>query len=57
MLAIELKRISPTYHELRYRRSDGSGESIALESRSALEHDFIHVALETEAGLKGAFLG
>jgi hypothetical protein len=57
MLRLGLTRVSSTHHRLDITRNDGSCESVTLETRSALEHDFIHLALETEAALKHAFFG
>ena len=57
MLKLGFTRISPTHHRLDVTRGDGSKEELTLETRSALEHDFIHLALETEAGLKSSFFG
>jgi len=56
-LVIRLTRISPTHHRFEYRRPDGSGEVIEMETRSTLLHDLLHFALETEAGLRGSFYG
>lgn len=57
MLTLAFTRISPTHHTLAYKRSDGTGESIELESKSFLMHDFLHLSLESEAKLHGGFFG
>lgn len=56
-LVIRLTRVSPTHHRFEYRRPDGSGETIEMETRSLLFHDLLHFAVETEAGLRGSFYG
>ena len=57
MLKLSIKRISPTHHTLRYVRQDGSSEEQAFESKSTLLHDFMHLAIESEARLKYGFFG
>jgi hypothetical protein len=56
-LALSFTRISPTHHRFDYRRPDGTGETIEMETRSFLVHDLLHYAVESEAGLKGSFYG
>ena len=56
-LALRFTRLSPTHHRFEYRRDDGSGEAIELETKSFLFHDLLHYAVESEAGLKGSFYG
>jgi hypothetical protein len=56
-LILRFTRISPTHHRLEYRRPDGSGEAIEMETRSFLFHDLLHHAVESEAGLRGSFYG
>jgi hypothetical protein len=56
-LALRFTRISPTHHRFEYRRADGSGEAIEMETSSLLFHDLLHYAVESEAGLKGSFYG
>jgi hypothetical protein len=56
-LALSFTRVSPTYHRFEYRRADGTGETLELETRSFLVHDLIHYAVESEAGLRGSFYG
>ena len=56
-LTLRLTRISPTHHRFEYRRPDGTGEAIEMETRSLLFHDLLHFAVESEAGLKGSFYG
>ncbi len=57
MMTIKIKRISPTHHTLEYVREDGSGELKTFESKSVLVHDFIHLAIEREAGINQGFFG
>ena len=56
-LTLRFTRVSPTHHRFEYRRPDGTGEAIEMETRSLLFHDLLHYAVETEAGLKGSFYG
>ena len=56
-LTLRFTCISPTHHRFEYRRPDGTGEAIEMETRSLLFHDLLHYAVESEAGLKGSFFG
>jgi hypothetical protein len=56
-LTLRFARISPTHHRFEYRRADGSGEAIEMETRSLLFHDLLHYAVESEAMLRGSFYG
>jgi len=56
-LSLRLTRLSPTHHRFEYRRPDGTGEAIEMETRSLLFHDLLHYAVESEAGLRGSFFG
>ena len=56
-LILRFTRVSPTHHRFEYRRPDGTGEAIDMETRSLLFHDLLHYAVESEAGLKGSFYG
>lgn len=57
MLLLRFTKLSDQRHSLAYVRSDGTGETSELETRSFLVHDFVHYAVETEAGLKHSFYG
>ena len=56
-LSLSFTRISPDRHRFEYRRADGTGEAIEVETRSLLVHDLLHYAVESEAGLRGSFYG
>ncbi|MCE9644104.1 hypothetical protein K8Q93_02610 [Candidatus Parcubacteria bacterium] len=56
-LTLRFTKISAIHHRFEYRREDGSGESLELESKAFLLHDFIHLALESEAKLAHSFYG
>jgi len=56
-LTLRFTRISPEKHRFEYRKPNGEGETIELETRSTLYHDLLHYAVETEAGLQGSFYG
>ncbi len=40
-----------------YRKGDGDWDIVKNETKSTLEHDLIHYALETQVGLKYSFFG
>jgi hypothetical protein len=56
-LALRFTRVSATHHRFEYRREDGTGEAVEMETRSLLFHDLLHYAVESEAHLKGSFYG
>lgn len=56
-LVVRLTRISPTHHTFAYTRTDGTGESLELETKSFLFHDLLHFAVESEAALQHSFYG
>jgi hypothetical protein len=57
LLTLRFTRISPDRHRFEYRRADGTGEAIEMETRNFLTHDLVHYAVESEAQLKGSFYG
>src|SRR5262245_55512110 len=56
-MRILLRKISDATHRLEIVRDDGSRDAVELASRSFLIHDFLHYAVETEAGLSASFWG
>ncbi|HEX8570796.1 MAG TPA: hypothetical protein VF699_12870 [Caulobacteraceae bacterium] len=56
-LVVRLTRLSNERHRFEYRRPDGSGEAVEMETRSLLTHDLAHFAVEAEAGLQDGFYG
>jgi hypothetical protein len=56
-MRIRLTKLSDARHRLALIRDDGACESIELASRSFLWHDFLHYAVETNAGLHQSFWG
>ncbi|MBS0411163.1 MAG: hypothetical protein JSR86_14690 [Proteobacteria bacterium] len=56
-LEVSFTRITPDRHRFAYRRPDGTGEAIEMETSSLLQHDLLHLAVESEAGLRGSFYG
>lgn len=56
-MQIRLTRLSNDRHRLELVRDDGTSEARELETRSALLHDLVHYAVETEAGLAASFYG
>jgi hypothetical protein len=56
-LALRFTRLSPTHHRFEYRRADGTGETVQMETRGLLFHDLLHYAVESEADLRGSFYG
>jgi hypothetical protein len=57
LLALRFTKLTAERHRFEYRRADGTGEAIEMETRSFLMHDLVHHAVESEAGLKGSFYG
>jgi hypothetical protein len=56
-VVIVFRKISDREHGLDVRRGAGVDESVRCETRSLLRHDFLHYAVECEAGLGGGFWG
>lgn len=56
-MRIALKKVSDDTHRLALIRDDGRLDSVELASRSFLWHDFLHYAVETNAGLRQSFWG
>jgi len=56
-MLIRLTRLTNERHRLEVVRDDGTREARDLETRSALLHDLVHYAVETEAGLAASFYG
>ena len=56
-LTLAFTRVSPTHHRFEYRREDGTGKALEMETCSLLFHDLLHFAVESEARLKGSFYG
>jgi hypothetical protein len=56
-MLIRLTRLTNERHRLEFVRDDGSSEARDLETRSALLHDLVHYAVETEARLEASFYG
>ena len=54
-MLIRLTRLTNERHRLEVVRDDGTREARELETRSALPHDLVHYAVETEAGLGASF--
>lgn len=56
-MKIRLRKSSPTHHDLTIDRNDGSSEQMKCETKSFLDHDLIHYAVEREAELSAGFWG
>ena len=56
-MQIRLTRLTNERHRIEFVRDDGTREAHELETRSALLHDLVHYAVETEAGLRASFYG
>ncbi len=57
LLALRFTRLAPDRHRFEYRRADGTGETVEMQTHSLLTHDLVHYAVESEAQLKGSFYG
>jgi hypothetical protein len=56
-MRIRFTKITDERHVLEVLRDDGSGESVACETRSYLLHDLLHYAVESEAEIAHGFWG
>ncbi|MEZ0372479.1 MAG: hypothetical protein ACAI44_25535 [Candidatus Sericytochromatia bacterium] len=56
-MRILLSKLSDQRHLLQLVAADGGREQVELETRSVLIHDFLHYAVEAEAGLQDGFWG
>jgi hypothetical protein len=56
-MLIRFTRLTNDRHRFEIVRDDGSCEGPDLETRSTMLHDFVHFAVETEAGLHNSFYG
>lgn len=56
-LRILLHKLTDERHALEIVRDDGRSERIECETRSYLEHDLLHYAVEAGAGLDAGFWG
>ncbi|HEX5048951.1 MAG TPA: hypothetical protein VFX89_17700 [Gammaproteobacteria bacterium] len=56
-MLIRFTRLTNDRHRFEIVRDDGTREARELETRSALEHDLAHYAVELEAGLSESFYG
>lgn len=56
-IRILFHKVSDDRHVLEIVRDDGRLERVDCETRSYLEHDLLHFAVETEASLRGGFWG
>lgn len=52
-----IEKLSAEEHRVSIRRLDGSKDSISLNSRSFLRHDFAHFAVESEVPIKMGYWG
>jgi hypothetical protein len=56
-LTLRFTRVSPTRHRFEFRREDGTGEAVEVETRSFLARDLLRYVVESEAQLRGSFYG
>ena len=56
-MRISFRRLSNDEHELVVHRDDGTTDRMRCETRSYLDHDLIHLAVEAQAGLPNGFWG
>ena len=54
---VVITRLTPDTHRLRVERDDGTVDQITLSSRSFLQHDLAHLAVESELGIQRGFWG
>lgn len=56
-MKIEVTKVSEDSHSVRVTRANSSSDSIDLNSRSFLRHDFAHFAVEIETPLLNGYWG
>lgn len=56
-LKLRFTRLDEARHRFEAVRAGGVSEALELETRSYLLHDFVHYAVEMEAGLQTGFYG
>lgn len=56
-MKIAFRKISDQRHALEIEHDDGRRERVECETRSYLLHDFLHYAVEREAGIERGFWG
>lgn len=56
-MKVTITKVSEDEHRVEVIRKDGSSESVILNSRSFLRHDFAHFAVETEIPIKQGYWG
>lgn len=56
-MRILFHKLNDDRHALEIIRDDGRSERVDCDTRSYLQHDFLHYAAEAEAGLDGGFWG
>lgn len=56
-MLIRFTRLTNERHRVEFVRDDGTRETHEMETRSALLHDLVHYAVESEAGLTASFYG
>ncbi|RYD92308.1 MAG: hypothetical protein EOP61_25810, partial [Sphingomonadales bacterium] len=56
-LKLRFTRLNEARHRFEAVRPDGVSEALEFETRSYLLHDFVHFAVEMEAGLQSGFYG
>ena len=56
-IRIAFKKISTDRHRISIVRTDGSAESVELESREFLRHDLAHFAIEVEFPIRKGYWG
>jgi hypothetical protein len=56
-MLIRFHKLDDRTHRLEVVKADGRRESAECETRSTLLHDFLHYAVESEAGLEQGFWG
>ncbi len=56
-MRVVFTKLSDQRHAVLVERSDGTTESVELDSRSFLRHDLAHFAVELELGLAGGVWG
>jgi hypothetical protein len=56
-MRVRFHKLSDERHVLEIERDDGTREGVECETRSYLSHDFLHLAVESQAALSEGFWG
>ena len=56
-MEIQFRKLTNTHHVLAVVRDDGTRDEMHCETRSVMDHDLIHLAVEAQSAMSGGFWG